>query len=93
MGEIRVFFRFFIYKEVTMKKNTPVQMMQIVVYITQFGISLALPLVLCLWGANWLQTRYALGSWIFIPAIILGLGGAASSFVSFAKYFKRHNQK
>lgn len=54
--------------------------------ITQFGLSLVLPLALSIWGAGWLQRRFGLGSWVMLPAILLGLSGTVSSFIHFARY-------
>ena len=31
-------------------------------YLTQFGLNLALPPALCLWLAGWLQEKFQLGS-------------------------------
>lgn len=70
-----------------MKKSPLLVAMQYLTWLTQLGLSLATPIILCLLGAWWLREKFALGSWIFIPAIILGVGGAISSFASFAKYF------
>lgn len=52
----------------------------LLVWIPQFGISVAAPLVIFIVLANWLQTRYALGGWVMVVGILLGLITAAVGF-------------
>lgn len=40
------------------------------------GISLAAPLLLCLFLCSWLNSRFMIGGWIYIPGFIMGLGGS-----------------
>ncbi len=52
--------------------------------LTQFGLSLITPLLLCL-AVCWLLTSKAgLGGWVYIPGFILGLGG--SGMVAYKLY-------
>ena len=53
---------------------------------TQVGISIATPLVLCIWGAVWLRDRFGLGSWIVLVGVLVGIAGAMGSFMNFAAY-------
>ena len=48
-------------------------------YLTQVGLSIATPIVLCILGAVWLQNRFGLGGWVLILGILLGVGGGISS--------------
>ena len=41
--------------------------------VGQLGFSLITPPVVLLWLAHWLQTKYGLGVWVTILALILGL--------------------
>lgn len=50
------------------------------VWLTQLGISVAVPLALCVLGAVWLRNRFGLGSWVLILGIGLGLYLAADGF-------------
>lgn len=45
--------------------------------LTQLGLSLVIPLVLCLLVCRWLCERFGLGMWVYIPGFILGLGSFA----------------
>lgn len=60
-----------------------------IVWLTQFGISVVGPVVLCVWGAVWLRNRFDLGAWIVIVGVLLGLGGAATSLWSSLKAMDR----
>jgi|GEM_PF-1255580 len=47
--------------------------------LTQLGISVMVPPVMCLLCASWLTRRFDLGAWIYFPAIVLGIGAAYTS--------------
>ena len=47
--------------------------------VGQLGFSLITPPVVLLWLAHWLQTKYGLGVWLTILALILGLLTSAST--------------
>lgn len=51
-------------------------------YFTQFGISVISPILLCTFVGVWLYNRFALGVWVLLLFIFLGIGGAVSSFLS-----------
>lgn len=76
-----------------MKKNGWFSALQNLTWLTQLGLSLAVPPILCLLAANWLSKRFGLGEWVFLVAIILGIGAAASTFAGFARMFARKNRK
>ena len=61
--------------------------------VTQFGLSLVMPPVLCAFGANWLQRRFGFGSWIMLVAIVLGLLGMLSAFLSFFRYMAKQAEE
>ncbi len=42
--------------------------------VTQFGISLVVPLLLAIWICNWLIANTGAGEWIYIIGIAVGLG-------------------
>ena len=48
----------------------------ILVLLSQIGLSIAVPLVLCTYGAYWLRSRFELGGWVVIAGVIAGLLGA-----------------
>ncbi|MDD3430284.1 MAG: AtpZ/AtpI family protein [Oscillospiraceae bacterium] len=58
-------------------------------YLTQLGLSIAAPILLCILAASWLQTRFALGYWVMLVAIVLGVGGGIVSLFNFIFYVQR----
>lgn len=62
----------------TTKKRTPWQWAAVA---GQLGFAMITPVVLCTVAAYWLAQHFALGSWVVIPGIFLGLGGSAVSFL------------
>ena len=49
---------------------------QRLVMIGQLGLSLLMPLLLCLGACYLLTTRLGLGLWIYLPGFLFGLGGS-----------------
>lgn len=76
-----------------MKKNGWFSVLQNLSWLTQLGLSLATPPVLCLLAAGWLERRFALGPWVYAAAIVLGVGAAACTFVKFAQMLMRRSGK
>ncbi|MBQ9612714.1 MAG: AtpZ/AtpI family protein [Lachnospiraceae bacterium] len=44
--------------------------------LSQLGLSLLMPLLLCMFGCYMLNTRAGVPVWIYIPGMILGLGSS-----------------
>lgn len=65
--------------------------------LTQFGLSLVIPVLLCLAGCWILTSRFGIGGWIFIPGFFFGLGGSAmvayKLYLSVQKQEKREKKK
>lgn len=59
------------------------------VWLTQLGLSLLTPPLLCL-GLGWLAVE-KLGAplWVMLPAFVLGLGAAGVSFYQFYQYTQK----
>ncbi len=56
------------------------------VWLTQLGLSIVCPLLLCLLGAVWLRDRFGFGNWvIFFWASPWGLSGAFSAGAAFVR--------
>ena len=54
--------------------------------LAQLGLSFAAPLVLCMLGCWWLDSRFELGAWIYIVGIVFGLGAAFMTAYKFYLY-------
>lgn len=48
---------------------------QRLIMVGQFGLSLLMPLLMCLGGCYLLISKLGLGLWIYIPGFVFGLGG------------------
>ena len=55
------------------------------VWLTQLGLSIVCPLLLCLLGAVWLRDRFGFGNWVIFLGIALGLSGAFSAGAAFVR--------
>ena len=60
--------------------------------VGQLGFSLITPPVVLLWLAHWLQTKYQLGVWVTIVALILGLLTSASTALQFYRKLTPKNK-
>ena len=52
------------------------------VWLTQFGLSIAVPLVVSILAAVWLQKAFALGGWVIVVDVLVGVFGAVSGLVT-----------
>ncbi len=73
-----------------MKKNSIVTALTM---ITQFGISVITPPILCILAARWLQSRFNFGDWIMIAGILLGAASGVASMFKTIKYMSRLSEK
>lgn len=49
------------------------KLLNLLMWVTQFGLSIIFPTLLFLWLGVWLQNKFALGMWILIVMGILGI--------------------
>lgn len=63
--------------------------MHLIVWLTQLGLSTAVPLVGFIWLAVWLRDRFNLGAWVLLVGIGLGLFCAIDGFVRNLKVLNR----
>lgn len=77
-----------------MSKKTPMyEAMQNLTFLTQVGLSIAAPMVLCILGASWLRDKLGLGGWVVFLGIVLGVGGACSSLAGFIRLANKKANK
>ena len=62
-------------------------------WLTQLGLSIIAPPVLCVGGCWWLQNRFSLGGWIMVLGIVLGLGASVSGAMQFYSTVRRQAGK
>lgn len=62
--------------------------------ITQLGLSVIVPVVLCALLANFLKERFSIPDWLVIIIIALGFMAGIKSFIDFVKmYLKKLDKK
>lgn len=54
-------------------------------YLTQFGLNMVSPIVLCIVIGLWLKNKFNLGSWLMIVAILLGVAASFLNMITFIK--------
>ena len=67
--------------------------MKLLIWITQLGLSVAVPLGGFLALALWLRNKFELGIWIIIVGLLLGVICALEGLVSSLKAMKRMAKK
>ena len=67
------------------KRGEWFRLLKTAVQFTQLGLSLVVPLLLCLWAAGWLQSRFHLGSWMLLIGLGLGFGAMGVTFYRFVR--------
>ncbi len=61
-------------------------------WLTQFGLSVALPPVLCLLGAGWLRENFGLGGWVTLAGLAAGVAGAVSCLTGNLRALERQGR-
>lgn len=62
-------------------------------WLTQAGVSIAAPLLLCIGGGVWAHRALGLGAWIIPVGVVLGLGASVCSLFTFLKVVAKENAK
>ena len=57
--------------------------------VTQFGIGTITPMLLCIFAALWLKTRFGLGDWVVLIGVFMGVG---SGFMSMMKMIRQMSE-
>lgn len=63
------------------------QILNTLSYLTQLGLSIALPPVLCVLFGVWLHDKKGVGEWVIIVMLLAGLVSGVCSFITFYKRF------
>lgn len=63
------------------------------VWLTQFGLSICLPLILCVAASVWVQKTFSLGGWVVAAGVILGILGAVGSLRYSLKAMERQGRE
>ena len=76
-----------------MSSDSKKEMLKSILYLTQFGISIAACPLICIFGAIWLAQRYTLGTWIIFCGVFIGVGGSVCTFIRFYQKVMRNSRK
>lgn len=52
-------------------------------WLSQLGLSIIMPMLICVLICVWLTNRFDIGGWVFIPGFILGLGASFTTGYNF----------
>lgn len=72
------------------KRKQISEIMKQLSWLSQLGLSLIMPLLLCVLGCAFLCNRFDIGGWIFIPGFFFGLG---ASFTTGYKFYVSEKHK
>ena len=53
--------------------------------LTQLGMSIAVPPILCIFFGLWLQKKWGIGDWVIVVCLLVGIVSGACSFASFIR--------
>lgn len=63
------------------------------VWLTQLGLSMLLPLVAFMAGCWWAVEQWGWPAWIFIPAILLGIAVGFSTLMRFGRMMQNEESQ
>ncbi len=63
--------------------------MRAAAHLTQFGLSMVSPIILCLIFALWLKNTFNIGSWVILVAILLGAAASCMTMFKFMNTVKK----
>lgn len=61
--------------------------------VSQIGISMVVPIIGCVWIANFLMKRFNLGVWVLFIFIILGVMTAFANLYKLSQFSKKDEVK
>lgn len=73
-----------------MKRSEFNEIIKNVAFLGQLGLSLIMPVLLCIALCVFLSNRFGIGTWIYIPGFVFGLG---ASFMTAYKFYVSETKK
>lgn len=61
--------------------------------LTQLGLSVSVPPILCVYAASWLRNRFDLGIWIMVVFLIYGVVGGVTAFWKVWKTAEKRHER
>ncbi len=76
------------------EKRKSVSFIQGLIVLSQIGFGIAVPILLCIYGADYLVKRFSIGSWFMIVGILLGVAcGLYNACYLLRKAYQKMNGK
>lgn len=66
-------------------RNNKAEILRGLSMLTQLGMSIAVPPILCIFFGLWLQRKFSLGDWLIPVCLVVGLISSGCSFASFLR--------
>ena len=73
--------------------NNRMKMFKNLALLTQLGLSLIAPLLVCMFVCWWIIGKTGAGSWVYIIGTVLGLGASFMTAYNFYKSINRKHEK
>lgn len=71
------------------ENNGKYKHMRAAAHITQFGLNMVTPIVLCTLISVWLENKFDIGGWVIALGIGLGIAASGVNMVNFMKTVKK----
>ncbi len=69
------------------------QSLKQLVWLSQLGLSLVAPPILCLLLGVWLAKTFQLGGWVVVLLLLFGLGGSLANGLAFYRMTRKKAEK
>ena len=79
-------------EEIYKKETVAVKDLSLLVWLSQLGLSVAMPPIVLIWLAVWLRNRFGWGQWVLWVGIILGLYCAVAGLISSLRTLSRMSE-
>lgn len=61
--------------------------MKYVTMLSQLGLSVIIPPLVCIWLSLWLKEKFNFGDWVVLVGIFLGIASGITSLINYLKVF------
>jgi hypothetical protein len=75
------------------KRSNLIETLRLVSYVSQFGLSVVMPIVLCVMLGVWLNRSYGVGEWLIVLLLAVGLVSSGCGFFRFVRPFILQDRK
>ena len=69
------------------KRSRLGETLRLLTYVTQLGVSVISPIVLCVLVGVWLSGRFGIGPWLIVVLLFIGLVSGGCGFYRFVRMF------